>query len=96
MDWTWWKGLRSQQLNNDPAQIELCGVLIEAAAWEAFSGVDDSSGVYLHVMSQGWPRNETVRRLDHAAEISAAFKAAPPTLKELVRVVAKRVVGKLS
>jgi hypothetical protein len=92
---TWWKGLRSQEFNNDPTQIALCGVLIEAAAWEAFSGVDDSSGVYLYVMSQGWPKNETIRRLDHAAKFSAAFKAAPTTLKELVRVVAKRVVGKL-
>jgi hypothetical protein len=62
-------------------------VLFEAAGEEMLSGVDGSVGLYLYVMSQGWPKKEVIRRLDHIVELPS--KEAFPEGQELLRRIAK-------
>jgi hypothetical protein len=70
--WGWalgwiWNEIRFRGLDHDPDQPRLIDVLGEAAIAEEFSGVEDASAsVFLYVVSQGWPKKEAIRRLDHA------------------------------
>jgi hypothetical protein len=93
-----WVRLRFIILSRDPIQQQLAGELAEAADIELASrdDLDASAGIFLYVMSQGWPKNKAIRRLRHASTLLRASKIIPYPIQIRGAEIANRTIKKFN